>query len=44
MIRAAQVKNSAGQRVVGTFYAVHIDEIREEPVGPEEGRVPLVSR
>ena len=29
MIRAAQVKNSAGQRVVGTFYAVHIDEIRK---------------
>ena len=29
MIRAAQVRNSAGQRVVGTFYAVHIDEIRK---------------
>ena len=29
MIRAAQVQNSAGQRVVGTFYAVHIDEIRD---------------
>ena len=29
MIRAARVQNSAGQRVVGTFYAVHIDEIRE---------------
>ena len=29
MIRAAQVHNSAGQRVVGTFYAVHINEIRE---------------
>ncbi len=28
MIRAAQVKTSSGQRVVGTFYAVHIDEIR----------------
>ena len=28
MIRAAQVRNSSGQRVVGTFYAVHIDEIR----------------
>ena len=29
MIRAAQVRNSAGQRVMGTFYAVHIDEIRK---------------
>ena len=29
MIRAAQVRNSGGQRVVGTFYAVHIDEIRD---------------
>jgi len=28
MIRAAQVHNSSGQRVVGTFYAIHIDEIR----------------
>ena len=29
MIRAVQVHNSSGQRVVGTFYAVHIDEIRD---------------
>ena len=29
MIRAAQVSTSGGQRVVGTFYAVHIDEIRD---------------
>ena len=29
MIRAVRVQNSAGQRVVGTFYAVHIDEIRD---------------
>ena len=29
MIRAAQVSTASGQRVVGTFYAVHIDEIRD---------------
>jgi len=29
MIRAAQVSTSSGQRVVGTFYAVHIDVIRD---------------
>ena len=30
MARAVQETNNKGQRVVGTFYAVHIDEIRAE--------------
>jgi hypothetical protein len=28
MARAVQETTNRGQRVVGTFYAVHIDEIR----------------
>ena len=29
MVRAAQEQTAGGQRVVGTFFAVHIDEIRD---------------
>ena len=29
MNRAVLVSTGAGQRVVGTFYAVHVDEIRD---------------
>ena len=29
MTRAAQTSTASGQRVVGTFYAVHIDEIKD---------------
>ena len=29
MTRAGLIRTAGGQRVVGTFYAVHIDEIRE---------------
>jgi S1-C subfamily serine protease len=28
MVRAVQQRTSGGQRVVGTFYAVHVDELR----------------
>jgi hypothetical protein len=28
MVRAVQERTVGGQRVVGTFYAVHVDEIR----------------
>ena len=30
MVRAIRVATNTGKRVVGTFYAVHVDEIREE--------------
>jgi S1-C subfamily serine protease len=29
MVRAVQTRTRSGQRVVGTFYAVHIDEIMD---------------
>ena len=29
MVQAAQERTYGGQRVVGTFYTVHVDEIRD---------------
>jgi hypothetical protein len=37
MSRAVLEKTDQGQRVVGTFYAVHIDEIREALPGLMRG-------
>ena len=28
MVRAAQIRAADGKRVIGAFYAVHVDEIR----------------
>ena len=38
LVRAAQTRAGGGKRVVGTFFAVHVDEIREALPNLKEGR------
>ena len=38
LVRAAQTQAAGGKRVVGTFFAVHVDEIRESLPDLKQGR------
>ena len=38
LVRAAQIRAAGGKRVVGTFFAVHVDEIREALPDLKQGR------
>ena len=38
LVRAAQIRAAGGKRVVGTFFAVHVDEIREALPDLKQGK------